>query len=205
MTTDTGGDCGAVVLAAGAARRFGRPKLLMPFGESTVVGSVVRALASAGVAPIVVVAGAEIEGIRLALAGEPVKVVCNASPDDGMLSSIRAGLEALPAVLGRFLVVLGDQPRIRGEDISRLIREHAASGSPVTIPVVGGKRGHPVVFIGAYRRRILDLADGLTLRDLMEAHRDDIIEVPCDFDAYVRDIDTREDYEHELRQWHAER
>lgn len=199
------GACAAVVLAAGAARRFGSPKLLMPFGESTVLGSVVRALASAGIDPIVVVAGTDVVGVQVALEGLPVEVVRNPKPDGGMLSSIQVGVAVLPATIARFLVVLGDQPRIRSEDVSHLVWEHGGCGKGIVVPTYGGKRGHPVVFAADFRGRILDLAGAQTLRDLMEAHRDDILEVGCGSDAYVSDIDTREEYEHELQRWRAER
>ena len=213
---DIAGDgCGAVVLAAGEARRFGSPKLLMPFGDSTVLGSVIHALESIGIAPIVVVAGANAQAITESLADTHAQVVCNPNPASGMVSSIRVGVASLQVSLpggpggieamDRFLVALGDQPRIRAEGISHLIDELVKSGKGIALPIYQGRRGHPVIFSSGYRREILALTDQQTLRDLIDAHRDDSIDVDCDSDAYVRDIDTMEEYEHELRRWHAER
>jgi len=195
--------CGAVVLAAGEARRFGAPKLLMPFGDSTVLGSVVEALGSAGVRPIVVVVGKNDAAIRESLGDSDVHIVRNPDPAAGMVSSIRVGVERLPGSLDRFLVALGDQPRIRAECISQLVQEQIRSGKGIAIPMYQGRRGHPVVFSHSYRREIVAVTDQQTLRDLIEAHCDDILEVKCGSDAYVRDIDTREEYENELRRWHA--
>ena len=200
-----GDKCGAVVLAAGKARRFGSRKLLMPFGSSTILGSVIQALASVGVAPIVVVAGANAAAISQSLGDSHVQVVRNPDPTSGMVSSIRVGVKTLTRSLDRFLIALGDQPRIRAEGISYLIQKQIKSGKGIALPTYQGKRGHPVVFSSAYRREILALTDQQTLRDLTDAHRDDTVEVDCDSDAYVRDIDTREEYERELRRWHAER
>ncbi len=76
----TAEDYGAVVLAAGEARRFGSPKLLMPFGDSTVLGSVVDALVSSGIGPIVVVAGANAAAIEELLGHGRVRVVRNPDP-----------------------------------------------------------------------------------------------------------------------------
>jgi molybdenum cofactor cytidylyltransferase len=197
------GACGAVVLAAGEARRFGAPKLVMPFGDSTVLGSVVGALASAGISPIVVVAGPDAEAIRESLGDRQVDIVRNPDPSRGMVSSVRIGVERLPDSLDRFLIALGDQPRIRAEGISRLVREHTMSGKGIGIPTYGERRGHPVVFSGSCRREIIALTDKQTLGDLIQAHSDDLLEVDLDSDAYVCDIDTREDYENELRRWHA--
>ena len=196
--------CGAVVLAAGEARRFGRPKLLMPFGDSTILGSVVQPLVSIGVTPVVVVAGPDPAAISESLSGQPVRIVSNPNPARGMVSSIRVGVEALTTSLDRFLVALGDQPRIRAEGVSHLIYEQIKSGKGITIPTYQGRRGHPVVFDISYRREILDLTDQQTLRDLIIAHRDNVVEVDCESSAYVCDIDTHEEYEHELRRWHAE-
>ena len=200
-----GGRCGAVVLAAGESRRFGSQKLLMPFGDSTVLGSVIRTLVSVGVTPIVVVAGANAGAVRRSLGDSGVQIVRNPNPAAGMVSSVRVGVAALPASLDRFVIALGDQPRIRAGGVSHLIREQMGSGKGIAIPTYQGRRGHPVVFGSGYRREIPGLTDQQTLRDLMEAHRDDIVEVDCDSDAYVRDIDTREEYEDELRRWRSER
>jgi len=87
--------CGAVVLAAGEARRFGCPKLLMPFGDSTVLGSAVEALVSIGMTPVVVVGGPDSAAISKSLESRPVRIVCNPEPARGMLSSIRVGVESL--------------------------------------------------------------------------------------------------------------
>jgi len=88
--------------------------------------------------------------------------------------------------------------------VSHLIAEQVKSGKGIAVPTYEGRRGHPVVFDIGYRREILALTDRQTLRDLIAAHGDDVVEVESDSDAYVRDIDTREEYEHELRRRHAE-
>ena len=195
--------CGAVVLAAGEARRFGSPKLLMPFGDSTILGSVVAPFVCIGITPVVVVGGPDATAISESLSGQPVRIVRNPDPTRGMVSSIRIGVEALRTPLDRFLIALGDQPRVSAMGVSYLIAEQIGSGKGIAIQTYQGRRGHPVVFDIVYRREIIALTDQQTLRDLVEAHRDDIVEVDCDSDAYVCDIDTREEYEHELRRWHA--
>jgi molybdenum cofactor cytidylyltransferase len=201
---DIADTCGAIVLAAGEARRFGSPKLLMPFGDSTVLGSVITALATAGVAPIVVVAGAGAAAIEVSVKEGPAEVIRNPDPSRGMISSIRVGVAALPKRLNRFLVALGDQPRIRAEDVSGLLSEHRRSGKGIALPTYKAKRGHPVLFHSSYRQAILALTDDQTLRDLIHAHADDCLEVAYDSDAYVRDIDTQEQYEDELRRSHSD-
>jgi len=194
--------CAAVVLAAGQARRFGAQKLVMPFGESTVIGSVVAALEGIGLAPIVVVVGAD-DSVSVALRDTSAHLVRNPDPARGMLSSIQIGVSALPENVDRFLIALGDQPRLRAEGLTHLLRAHEESGKSLALPTYRGKRGHPVVFAGRYRQAILDLTDAQVLRDVIHAHLDDCVEVECDSDAFVRDIDTQEEYRDELRRSQA--
>jgi molybdenum cofactor cytidylyltransferase len=196
---------GAVVLAAGEAKRFGAPKLLMPFGRSTVLGSIVRKLSAIDARPIVVVAGANAPEISEALKRTRARVVRNTDLSAGMISSVRVGVEALPESLKRFMIVLGDQPRVRPRDLIDVLAEQVGRPKGIAIPVYKGKRGHPVSFHMRYRSEILALSDQQTLRGLIEAHNDDVLEVEVRSDACVSDIDTREDYERELRRWQDER
>lgn len=189
----------AVVLAAGEARRFGAPKLLLPFGDSTVIGRVVATLEAAGAAPIVVVTGEQTAGIAEALSGTRARIVRNPDPSRGMLSSIQAGVAALPAGVEGFLIALGDQPRIASDGIRHLIAQQRLSGKGIVIPTCDGRRGHPVVFAGWYREAVLALSGQQSLRDLVRAHESDCLEVPLDSDGFISDIDTREEYERELR------
>ena len=189
----------AVVLAAGEARRFGEQKLVMPFGGSTVIECVISALAGAGAAPIVVVTGPGSEEVVAALDDQAVQVAINPDPAAGMASSVKVGVAALPAKLQRFVIALGDQPRLCAEDISRLLDEQQSSGRGIAIPTHRGKRGHPVAFDGRHRAEILALGEDQTLRDVVHAHPHDIVEVEFPSDAFVRDIDTREQYEDEVR------
>jgi molybdenum cofactor cytidylyltransferase len=147
----------------------------------------------------VVVVGSNAAAIAESLGDRDLRIIRNPNPMTGMVSSIRIGVAALPDSLDRFLIALGDQPRVRAEDVSRLIRQHIESGRGIALPVYRGKRGHPILFSSTCRREILDLIDGQTLRDVIIAHQGDCLEVDCDSDAYVCDIDTVEEYEHELR------
>ncbi len=188
----------AVVLAAGEARRFGGPKLTMAFGGSTVLGSAVSALVGAGVGPILVVCAGNAREVKRALGDHDVRLVPNPDPARGMLSSIQAGVAALPGGVRSFLVVLGDQPRIRAKHVRRLLDAHEAAGGGITVPTHGGKRGHPVAFDRRYRDEILDLDTSRTLRDLIHAHAGEVVEVEMSSDAVTRDIDTESDYRDEL-------
>ncbi len=194
----------AVVLAAGESRRLAPQKLLLPFGEATVIGSVVGALEEAGLDPIIVVAGGQEAEIREALRGRGSQVVRNPDVSRGMLSSLRVGLEAMAEGVDRFVIALGDQPRLRGKYVQWLLDEQTRRGKGIAIACCGGKRGHPVALAARYREGILALGDDQTLRDLVHGNLSDVADVECDSDAVIRDVDTREDYEAELQRREAE-
>ena len=204
MEPGRGERAGGVILAAGESRRAGGQKLLLPFGASTVVGRVVGAMEGAGLEPIVVVAGADAEGIGEALRGTGARVVRNPDPSRGMASSLRVGVGALPEGISRFVVALGDQPRLSAVEIERVLGGLRREGKGAVLQGIAiashrGKRGHPVAFAGSYRAGVLSLRDDQTLRDLIHAHGEDVCEVECGTDAVIRDIDTREEYEAELQ------
>lgn len=214
----------AVVPAAGRSRRMGRPKLLLPFGPGTVLGSTLAALAGGGIDRIAVVTRPDDEALAAWLAGEApgelarrtgsrrgagsaLVPAVNPDPSRGMLSSILAGLDALAArpgpkpgqaKLAPLLVCPGDLPTLSAGTVRRVL--DAASGRPagLAVPVHRGKRGHPLSVGAALVPEIgeLDLAVGL--RQLLERHPDAVIEVPVDDPGSVRDLDTPEDYR-ELR------
>jgi nicotine blue oxidoreductase len=122
----------AVVLAAGAATRFGAPKqrLLLP--------EVLQRVRQASVDDVVVVLGAyEVEA--------DARVVHCSEWEEGPGASLRCGLTALPPEAEAAVVVLADGPDLAPEAVERVIREWRASGEPVVAASYGGERGHPVL------------------------------------------------------------
>ena len=195
----------AIVLAAGESRRFGSQKLLMPFGDSTVLGCVIAALETAELSPIIVVVGAD-QAVAdwVERSARRARIAHNPDPGRGMLSSVRVGVAALPPEGERFVLALGDQPALEARDIARLLGEHKRLGKGIALPVHRGKRGHPVVFAARYRQEIMALdarpgGEARTLRHLIHAHHEDVAEVDFDSDAVLRDLDTREQYQDELK------
>ncbi|HEV3075456.1 MAG TPA: NTP transferase domain-containing protein [Thermoanaerobaculia bacterium] len=201
----------AVVPAAGASRRMGRPKLLLPFGDGTVLGALVGALRVAGVSPIVVVAAAGDPEMRawcadaIAAAATTdaagLTVALNAAPERGMLSSILAGLAALGGagtlVGGRatLLVCPGDLPALRPDTVVELLRRREAAGAGLAVPVYRGRRGHPLAVAPVLIPEIESLDPGRGLRQLLDLHPDDLLTVEVDDPGCVADLDTPEDYE----------
>lgn len=188
----------AIVLAAGKARRFGAQKLLAPFGDSTVVRTVVDAIRAAGVEFVVVVGGPGGDAVRAAVGGSPVIWTENPAPDRGMSSSVATGLAALPPNVGAAMVVLGDQPTISVQVVERLLVAWREGGGPVVAPRYRGLRGNPVLFDAALFGALGALVGEHGARDFIAADPTrvtmvDVAEPP------PMDIDTPSDYDELLR------
>lgn len=136
-----------LLLASGASRRFGSNKLVAPLHGRPVVRWSAEALAGAVDATYVVVPSQATE-IGTALHGLSVHLVENLEADDGMASSIRAGIAALPSETEALVITLGDQPLIDG-DVIRDVVATWRSGPPETRAVIAeydDGRGHPALF-----------------------------------------------------------
>ncbi len=188
---------GAVVLAAGQSRRMGRPKLLLPWGRTTVIGRVVEVLHLAGdPIEIVVVAGKLEKEIRAALPGE--KVVLNPDYELGeMLSSLRVGLASLGAEIDAALAVLGDQPQIEVEVVERVITAYRASRARLVAPSYQMQRGHPWLVQRSLWPQVAGLSAQETLRDFLSRFSAEINHVEIDSPSVLKDLDTPEDYQAE--------
>ena len=197
----------AVVLAAGESRRMGTQKLLLPFGETTVVGAVVRAALASRAGRTLVVLGADRVAVQeemetLSHVSESVdawplrkiEFAVNENYPLGMLSSIQAGFKALPTDADAAVVMLGDQPFLPAKVVDAVIEAYRTSGKGIVIPVFRGRRGHPVLVDMRYRDEVLELDPADGLRRLMRTHPGDIHEVDVDDANILRDMDTPEDY-----------
>lgn len=185
----------AIVLAAGRASRFGTPKVLARIEGTALVRHVVDRVVAAGIDRIVVTAGAEVAEVSEVLAGTPAAVVFVPDATDGLSSSLRGGVDALPSDCGGFVVALGDQPFIDPGVITRLRKTWAASNAAAVVPVYrGAQRGNPVFFDATMRSRLRQLTGDRGARDVLRAMGDRVVEVAVDAPA-PRDVDTPSDLE----------
>jgi len=186
----------AIILAAGASRRMGTPKMVLPWGNRTVVGQVVSVLEDAGVDEILVVTGgAELE-IRQALQLHRVHLVKNEGFMAGdMLSSVQTGLTAaLDGSAQAALIVLGDQPQIQTEVVKALLLRWQTASPAIIIPSIQIRRGHPMLLARSLWQEVLDLPLTQSLRDFLRLRNDWINYLPVETDSILQDLDTPEDY-----------
>jgi molybdenum cofactor cytidylyltransferase len=183
----------AVVLAAGASSRMGRPKALLDFDGVPAIGLVLRTCAEGGAAAAVVVTAPAGEAIRQACAGAPLPVIeaLNPQPDRGMLSSLQAGLRALPANAAGFLLFPVDYPIVPAAEVRRLM---AAPPAPIVVPSHEGRRGHPALIDVALVPELLALPPDQSARAVMTAHARETAYVITADDRVLLDMDTPDDY-----------
>ncbi len=192
---------GAVVLAAGLSRRMGQPKVLLPWSDrKTILEHILEQLVLARVPHIVVVTGHRADEVESRAARLGVPTVRNPDFAAGeMLSSLKVGLQALPAQVSAALVVLGDQPRIQPRVIADVLTAYAEGAGHIVAPSYQMRRGHPILIDRRYWPEILSLPPGGAPRDVINRHSDQVAYVNVDTDSVLRDVDTPEDYQQERR------
>jgi molybdenum cofactor cytidylyltransferase len=207
-------DVTAIILAAGSSRRMGRPKLLLTWGGTTVLGKTVETVAEAGILDILIVTGGESDQV-LAEAERlgkhlPVRSIRNPDfQDGGMLSTLQAGLRSLEQShthshkVGETpkeaaaLIALGDQPQMLVTTVRQVVRAFDRGRAPLVVPSFANRRGHPWLIRSDLWISILELAAPATARDFLDRHRDEIEYVDAKTSSVLADIDTPQDYERE--------
>ncbi len=185
---------GAILLAAGRSTRMGaHNKLLAQIDGKPVLRHAADALIAAGLAPIITVTGHMATEIALALKGADMTYVHNPDFADGMASSLKTGLAALPPELDGVVIALGDMPAITAHDIARLIAAFDPGQSRgIVVPRFEGKRGNPVLFATRYVDDMLSLAGDTGARQVILRNAQDVVEVALDNPGILLDLDTPE-------------
>lgn len=189
----------AILLAAGLSKRMGRQKLLLPFGNKTVLETVIDNLRGAGIEKIHAVISRE---VAAALPNLPpcVETRVNEAPERGQSSSLAIGLEML-GESGDFLIMLGDLPLAASEAIAALARRFETLPPEKTLlaPCRAGIFGHPMFYRAVWRERFRGAQGDAGGRKIVTQYEHEIerIEAP---DCHFKDIDTPEEYEERVRQ-----
>jgi CTP:molybdopterin cytidylyltransferase MocA len=197
----------AVLLAAGASRRMGAAKALLPWRGEPLIRHGARALYEGGAARVIVVVapGEEGRAVERAVADVPgVVTVVNQAPERGMLSSVQAGLgESGTDFSFGFLVAPCDLPRLEPIDVETVLYA-MASAPPRTLviaPAFAGKRGHPTWFSPLLRGEIMALeSERFGLNEIVRRHAARTREVAAATDGVLRDADTPEEWDILTRQ-----
>lgn len=185
----------ALLLAAGLSSRMGRSKALLPWHGVPLVLYQVAQLRQAGCDPVIVVTGHEHASVESVLAETGASAVYNPDYQLGRAGSVRAGAAAISAAADPIVILNVDQPR-SAEVIRRLLDEHRAGRSLLTVPAYAGRRGHPLVLSGSLRAELLRVTEELEgLRAVTRAHAQQRREVAWASDEVVLDLNTPESYQ----------
>jgi molybdenum cofactor cytidylyltransferase len=187
-----GKNVAAIVLAAGRSTRMGGPNKLLAevHGKPLVRLAVEQALASAA-RPVIVVTGHQRERVEVALAGSGVVFVHNPDYAEGISTSVKAGIAAVPPQADGAIVCLGDMPQVDAKLIDRLIAAFdPEKGALVVVPVMDGKRGNPVVWSRRFFSELGELGGDVGARHLIATYPEAVAEVPVAGRGALFDVDT---------------
>jgi molybdenum cofactor cytidylyltransferase len=182
----------AIVLAAGRSTRMGADnKLLLDLHGAPMVARTVAAVAASPVKPIIVVTGHDAKAIEGALAGQAVSFVHNPRFAEGMSTSLKAGLAALPSDIDGVLVCLADMPAVSSDAIGKLIAAfNPTEGRAIVVPTHQGKRGNPVLFAQGFVDEMRHVEGDAGARAVLSAHSDAVYEVDMSDGGVLADADT---------------
>ena len=182
----------AIVLAAGRSTRMGGPnKLLETISGKPLVRIAAEQALSSRASPVVVVSGHERARVEAALAGLDVRLVHNPDYAQGLSTSVKAGLAALPPESEAAIVCLGDMPQVTSALIDRLIAAFDPERNAlVVLPTFSGKRGNPVLWSRRFFPELIALEGDVGARHLIGAYPEVVTEVPVENAAAMVDIDT---------------
>ena len=189
----------AVLLAAGASRRFGSPKQLLPVAGRAMVARVTAAVLASQADEVLVVVGSRAEETVQALAGLPVRTVLNPEWEAGMASSMRVGLSQVSPAMDAVLFVLADQVNLTTGEVDAVISAYAMAlaesppTSRIVAPVHGGKRGNPVLFERSLFPELMAVKGDQGGRELMKRHPGFVLEVEVPTHGILNDVDTPQD------------
>lgn len=188
----TGPRFAALVLAAGRSSRMGeRNKLMELVRGRPMVSHVVEAALESQAKTVVVVTGHEADAIQAVLADKPVRFAWNAAFAEGLSTSLRCGLLAIPPEIEAAVICLGDMPLVRARTIDALAAAFAPmQGRSICVPTFEGRRGNPILWGRQFFAEMAELTGDSGARRLIAVHADQVQEVPVASPEIFMDVDT---------------
>jgi molybdenum cofactor cytidylyltransferase len=191
-----------VVLGAGRSSRFGTPKQLLPFEDTTLLGQVVRNANASNLDQVVVVLGRASEELRASVDFGRAEVVENAAYGTGCASSLLAGMDAADESCEALMLLLGDQPGVRAKFIDFVLAEWRRERPWASVTSYREKLGHPFIFARQAFDDLRELHGDKAVWKLIEAYPDRVLRVEIEA-ALPPDVDTPKDYEMALAHWRS--
>lgn len=199
-----------IVISAGEGRRMeGRIKQLLPWKNSTILGSIIETLKNSDLEKIYIVLGYEKDKIYNSIKDiltEKFEIIFNENYKKGMLTSIQEVLKKAPPYFDGFIVFLGDQPFLNKDTVNKLLNEVRKGHYPIIVSCYKGERGHPTFISMKFKDEILSLdPEKEGLRDIIYSARNKnlVFDLETEDPDTVKDIDTYEVYLKEKEEHNA--
>jgi molybdenum cofactor cytidylyltransferase len=191
---EAGRQVAAVVLAAGRSTRMGAVnKMLAEIGGKPLVRIAVEQAIASRANPVIVVTGHQHEKVEAALKDLPVRLVRNPDYAEGLGTSLKAGIAAVPENADGAIVCLGDMPQVDAALIDRLVGAFDPErGALVIVPSINGRRGNPVVWSRRFFHDLMSIQGDIGARHLIGAYAEAVVEIPVVGAAALTDVDTPE-------------
>jgi len=185
---------GLIILAAGQSSRMGKPKQQLLYQGNSLLQHIVNIALQSPYRPVIVVLGAFADDILPTIAPKPIDVIINTKWEEGMSSSIRAGIDYLQKTpdISNALVMLCDQPHVSSRLLTDMLRKKKQGNKGIVTCAYNNTTGVPVLFDKKYFPELLLLTGQEGAKKLLAIHSDDIATI--DFPLGAVDIDTMEDY-----------
>ncbi len=182
----------AVLLAAGQSRRMGNVnKLLADVDGDPMIVRVAGALKASQATGITVVTGHEADRVQKTLTSLGATFIHNSAYAEGLSTSLKTGVEAVPENADAVLFAQGDMPGLSATHVNRLIAAfNPVEGRAIIVPTHGGKRGNPVLWSRGFLPEMAAIEGDVGARHLIGAYADMVAEVEMDDDAVLTDLDT---------------
>jgi molybdenum cofactor cytidylyltransferase len=177
---------------------MGATKQLLPLGDSTLLERTLQNVRNAELEEVILILGSSADFICEQLSeslAEDLSVVTNPDYEEGMASSLRAGIGAVSPGADGALIVLADQPFVRPETLKRIVEEYCRTHAEIVIPMHDGRRGNPVLLDRSVFEEVMALEGDVGCRAIFDSHQDGIVKVEVKDPGILLDIDNPEDYE----------
>ncbi len=183
------------MLAAGMSQRMGTPKQLLRIAGKTVLERTLEKVRESAVNEIVLVLGHAADAVEKEISTQDIKIVRNDKYQQGMGTSLRAGVAAVGPDARAALVVLADQPFVQAATLNKLIEHHQTAKAQIVIPMFRGFRGNPVLLDRSIFPELQELSGDVGCRAIFGSHTENIRKLDVDDAGILLDIDSRDDFE----------
>ncbi|MBP88999.1 MAG: hypothetical protein CMJ64_20180 [Planctomycetaceae bacterium] len=188
----------AIVPAAGKSERMGRDKLTLPWGQTTVFGSLLSAWRASNVDEVIVVTRPDHERVIAICESAGVSIAIPEHPLPEMKDSVRAALTYVqshfaPQDMDVWLLAPADMPLLNSTIVNQVLAAHTPDSPQIVAPAQAGKRGHPVLFPWPLAKEVDSLGEDEGVNALLKHHS--LFTIDCGDDRIHSDLDTPEDYE----------